>query len=113
MSDALLPTGLWVDAHLRQMTLACIPYYVAQKGAYASGTVLLKINLLNGLCRVLSQIRGINGELGWMKALKDEHVAESDADAYIRRAINRDPDLWVIEIEDRSGQNPFEGKQIL
>lgn len=102
-----------MEAHLRQMTLACIPYYVVQRGSYASGTVLLKINFLNGACRVLNQIRGIDGQLGWMKALKEEHVAESDADGYIRRAIGRDPDLWVIEIEDRSGKNPFEGKQIL
>lgn len=111
--DSRLPTALWVDSHLRQLNSAGMGYYVAQKGAYAGGTVLVKLNLLNGFAKVLSQIRGPDGQLGWMNALKDETVAESDADQYIRRAIDRDPDLWVIEIEDKNGVNPFEGKLLL
>jgi hypothetical protein len=110
MSDDRLPTGLWIEARLRQLTEAGIPYYIANKGAYASGTVILKLSLLQGNCRLLGQVRDENGALAWMPMLKTEMVAESDADAYIRRAIDRDPDVWVIEIEDRTGTNPFEGK---
>ena len=39
-------------------------------------------------------------------------LASPQADAYIARAVERDPDLWVIEIEDRNGRNPFDGKLI-
>ena len=39
-------------------------------------------------------------------------VEEQKADDYIRRSISRDPDLWVIEIEDPAMHNPFEGKII-
>ncbi len=38
-----LPTALWVEAHLRLLTLQAKPFYILNKGAYASGTVLLKI----------------------------------------------------------------------
>ena len=31
-----------------------------------------------------------------------------DADAYVDRAVDRDSDLWVIEVETRDGENPFE-----
>lgn len=112
MSDDRLPTGLWIEASLRHLTEQGVPYYIANKGAYQSGTVLLKLNTLENGCLVLTQIRDLEGQLGWMNALKDERVAEADADAYIRRAVDRDPDVWVIEIEDRRGINPFEGKTV-
>ncbi|HNQ91639.1 MAG TPA: DUF1491 family protein [Alphaproteobacteria bacterium] len=113
MDDGRLPTSLWVEAHLRRLNEMGRGYYIVQKGAFAAGTVLLKINLLDGQARVLTQIRDMDGNLGWMAALGQERVAESDADAYIRRAMDRDPDVWVIEIEDKGGENPFEGKEIL
>lgn len=114
MSDDIrLPISLWIDAHLRRLNERGQGYYIFNKGAYAAGTVLVKISLLNGTCRILTQIRDMDGQLGWMNALKDETVAETDADAYIRRAVDRDPDLWAIEIEDREGLNPFEGNVIL
>jgi hypothetical protein len=108
-ADDRLPTALWVDAHLRRLTLEGKPFYIANKGAYGSGTVLLKINTLGEGCRVLQQQRNLDGVLGWMALFKGEKVAESEADAYLRRAADRDPDVWVIEIEDREGVNPFEG----
>lgn len=113
MTDARIPSGLWIEAKLRELGQKGIPYYIAHKGAYTSGTVLLKINSLNDGCQVLTQIRDENGKLGWMAALKGQWVAESEADAYIRRAVDRDPDLWAIEVEDRNKQNPFEGEIIL
>ena len=35
-------------------------------------------------------------------------LSNADADAYVDRAINRDSDLWVIEVETRDGENPFD-----
>ena len=110
MTDARLPTALWVEAHVRQCFADGVPVYVAKRGDGTSGTVLLKLNQLEQGCRVLTQMRDIDGRLGWMSALGKDPVAESDADAYIARAAARDPDLWVLEIEDRAGRNPFDGK---
>lgn len=107
-ADERLPAGIVIAAKLRELDHQAVSYYIANKGAYFSGTLLLKLNRLDGFCRVLIQNRDETGKLIWMDALKDEYVAEEAADAYIRRAVARDPDLWAIEIETRDGKNFFE-----
>lgn len=110
--DDRLPTDLWVRAHIRQCITAGIPVTVAHKGDPHGGTVLLKLNRLEAGCRLLSQVRDLEGRLGWMAAGGGDALSEADADQYIARAIDRDPDLWVIEVEDRHGRNPFGGKEL-
>ncbi|MCE7886219.1 MAG: DUF1491 family protein [Alphaproteobacteria bacterium PRO2] len=108
MDDARLPTALWVEGNLRRLAQEGIPYYIANTGAHAGGMVLLKINGLEKGCRVLIQQRDLDGILGWADATKDKILDEKKADDYISRAVSRDPDLWVIETEDRQMRNPFE-----
>jgi hypothetical protein len=110
MADDRLPTHLWIMAHLRRCSAEGIPAVVVRKGDAGGGTVILKLNHLERGCRVLSQMRDLDGALGWLAQLNGALVPEADADAYIARAVARDPDLWVVEIEDRDGRHPFEGK---
>jgi len=112
LSDDRLPTEFWVYAHLRRCSAAAVLAMLVRRGEPERGTVLLKLNLLEAGCRVLTQARDLDGRLGWLAALEGRIVPETEADAYIGRAVNRDPDLWVIEIEDRAGRNPFDGKLI-
>lgn len=112
MSEARLPTELWVRAHVRRCSAAGIPAYITRQGNPGGGTVLLKINRLAEGCRVLTQARDAEGRLGWLAALGGRTVTEAEADAYIQRATGRDPDLWVVEVEDRTGRNPFDGPEL-
>jgi hypothetical protein len=108
MDKDRLPTGTWVDFTLHQLTLKAIPYYIVQKGNPASGLVLLKLNGLRGHCTLLMQERNFDsGALEWVHAMGRDIAEEFQADQYIQRAIARDPDLWVIEIEDPEMRNPF------
>ncbi|MDX1711213.1 MAG: DUF1491 family protein [Rhodovibrionaceae bacterium] len=108
--DDRIPTHLWVGAHLRQLSIDAVPAAVLRKGERTGGLVVLKLNMLESGCRVLTQTRDLDGNLAWLPAMGGEAVSESAADDYIERAVKRDPDLWVLEVEDRSGHNPFEGK---
>lgn len=108
MDDARLPTHLWVGAALRQLSMEAVPAFVLRKGEVNGGSVLLKLNMFDAGCRVLSQARDLDGRLGWMSVFKEDVVDEGKADAYIERATQRDPDLWVVEVEDRHGRNPFD-----
>ena len=82
---------------------------VARRGDPHSGIVILKLDQLDQGCRVMSQMRDLDGKLGWMEALEGALVPEAEADAYIARQAERDPDLWVIEIEDRLGRHWVDG----
>jgi hypothetical protein len=110
MPDAQLPTDLWIRAHLRRCFAEGVAATVARRGEFFRGSVLLKLNRLEQGCAILTQARDSEGRLGWLPALAGRLVPESEADSYIARAIARDPDLWVIEIEDREGRHPFEGR---
>ncbi len=110
MTDERLPTELWLHAHLRRLDIDGIAAVVVHRGEAMGGSVLLKLNQRDLGCRVLTQARGADGALGWLAAFEGKGVAESEADAYIARAVGRDPDLWVVEIDDRAGRHPFEGR---
>lgn len=92
---------------MRRLNARGIAYYMAQKGAYDRGTVLLKIALLDGTCRLLTQQRDLDGTLQWIDVVNEGRPAEKKADEYIARAKARDPDVWIIEIESREGINFF------
>jgi hypothetical protein len=112
MSDDRLPTHLLVGAALARCSAHGTPAAVLHKGERSSGVLLVKISRIPEGARLLTQQRDIDGVLGWVPALANERMEEMDADAYIARAIDRDPDLWAIEIEDPKGQNPFDPKEV-
>jgi hypothetical protein len=112
MTDNRIATSFWIEGALRQCNALNMPAYVLQRGADFSGTLALKLYVPAKGAKVLIQSRNENGALIWVEAVKprqdgQEYIAESEADAYIARAISRDPDLWVVEIETRTGEHPF------
>jgi hypothetical protein len=110
MSDARLKTEIWVQACVRRGDLGGFPVMVARKGDPTGGTVLVKRNRFEQGCMVLAETRDAEGERAWLPGTGPVWVTEPEADAYIARARGRDPDLWVIEIEDRQGRLPFDAK---
>ena len=107
--DGRLTTELWVSAHRSAAEVQGVPMVVVRRGDRERGTVLLKINRLDGTCQVLTQIRHL-GQLAWSRGTGPDPVPEAEADRYIERQTRFDPDLWVIEIEDRQGRPWFEGR---
>lgn len=76
---------------------------VARKGDEDSGAVLIKVMRGSEGFLVYSQVRDANARLAWMCVTGAVPVPEAAADQIIAKAIDVDWDIWVVEIEDRSG----------
>ncbi len=109
MSDDLLATDLMVNAHIRIAAREGVPITVRRRGDNSSGTILLKINRLDGTADVLTQIR-YEGERVWAPVSRSGPMAEAEADKYLDREAQMDPDSWHLEIEDRKGRHWFPGR---
>jgi hypothetical protein len=107
--EARLKSGIWVKALIRRCDLAAIAVAVTARGDADAGAVLLRLSGRDGTGTVLTQARRPDGTLGWMRATGPEPVADADADAYIARQRDRDPDLWVVEIDSASVEAVLDG----
>ena len=104
MTGPRLKTDFWAAALLRRWNHhTAVVATLVRRGDADAGTVLLKISRLDGTATVLSQTVTADGNRAWMRGTGTAPVADSEAEAYIQRQRKRDPDLWVIEIEDRHG----------
>jgi hypothetical protein len=111
MSSDRLPTDFWVQAQLRRFNAAGTGAYLLRRGDTERGTVLVRLVGRDGT-RILIQVRDIDGKLAWMGVKDGTVLSNEDADSYVARAVDRDSDLWVIEVETRDGENPFENEVV-
>ena len=104
-----LKTELWIKTQIRLCDINSIPAVVVHRGDGDAGAVLLKINRLGDGCEVLTRFRGLDGEPGWLRGTGPDPVDEGEADDYVQRQMDRDPDIWVIEIEDPKDRYRLDG----
>ncbi len=98
-----LTADFWVHAYLARLRLHDIPAFVTAHGDDMSGAVLVKLNTLDGRARAFHRtFDPMTGARRWDLLIDG---TESDVDASIIRQRGFDPDLWVIEVEDRDGRH--------
>lgn len=100
---ARLTSEFWVQAYLARLRLQEIPAFVTSKGDLTAGAVLIKMNTLDG--KAVAYQRSfdlLTGERAWITLAEGP---EDDVDAALRRQSEFDPDLWVIEVEDKQGRH--------
>jgi len=98
-----LTAGLWVSAYLNRLRLSEIPAYVMAKGDATAGAVLVKVATLDGQAVIHERRFDLERDARVWQVLAQG--SEVEMDAILGRARARDPDLWIIEIEDRAGRS--------
>lgn len=101
-----LTADFWVHAYLTRLRLQEIPAYVVAKGDTTAGAVLVKQAPLDGTATLYQRLFDpMADRRTWVQVAQG---AESDIDAHIQRERARDPDLWVLEVEDPHGRTLLE-----
>ncbi len=97
-----LTSGFWVAAYLNRLRLAGIPVFVTAKGDATAGAVLVKVATLDGQARAWQRSFDLMSDTRVWVVLAEG--AERDVDTALTRQRARDPDLWVLELEDKAGR---------
>lgn len=98
-----LTAEFWVAAYLNRLRLLDIPAFVVTHGDNTAGAVLIKLNTLDGKAQAFQRSFDLmSGQRAWVTLIDGE---EPEVDAALAKQRGFDPDLWVIEVEDRAGRH--------
>uniref|UniRef100_UPI004047611E DUF1491 family protein n=1 Tax=Yoonia sp. TaxID=2212373 RepID=UPI004047611E len=98
-----LTADLWVSAYLTRLRLVEIPAFVVQRGDATAGAVLVKLNTLDGQARCFQRsFDMMTGDRKWVVLVEGD---EALVDQSVVKQRGFDPDLWVIEVEDKQGRH--------
>lgn len=98
-----LTAEFWVQAYLTRLRLENIPAFVVAHGDDTAGAVLIKLNTLDGNAAAFQRSFDLmTGSRSWIILAQG---AEKDVDSSLQRQREFDPDVWVIEVEDRAGRH--------
>lgn len=97
-----LAAGVWVAAYLRRLEAEGIPAFVGRRGDATAGAVIVKLATMDGRAQAFQRSFDLTtGGRAWIVLAEGP---EAEVDALVLRSRGRDPDLWVIELEDRQGR---------
>ena len=103
---ARLKTELWVQAFLRRCQGDGMFGAVLHRGHAEAGALMVVINHLNGTCSLLGPPPGPAYDDDGNRLFEKRTVIPlpwAEVDKKIQRARSFDDDLWVIEVEDKTG----------
>jgi hypothetical protein len=107
-----LKSGIWVAAYVRRCHVEGAFAAVRRRGAEEAGAVYIKINRLDGTGilygpapqAVFDEAQPA-GRIFTIVVGAGAPVAEADIEARLVREVRYDPDLWIVEVEDRAGRH--------
>jgi hypothetical protein len=106
-----LKSGIWVAAYIRRCQIEGAQAVLRRRGADEAGAVFIKVARLDGTADVFGPApqsafdEARPSDRAFVHCLKAKPAPEADAEAYLRRQIDFDPDVWIVEVEDRAGRN--------
>src|SRR4051794_33043037 len=104
-----LKSSIWVAAYIRRCNGAGAPAVLRRRGAEEAGAIFIKIDRLDGTADLYGPApqtmfdESRPAERAFVACLATQPASTVDAEAYLARQVRFDPDVWIIEVEQRSG----------
>ncbi|MEJ8571324.1 DUF1491 family protein [Microbaculum marinum] len=109
-----LKSAIWISAYLRRLSMEGIPVAIVRRGAEEAGAIFIRINRLDGTSDVYGPAPQTSFdderpvERQWIRATGTGPVTDEKAEEFLSRQFGFDPDLWVVEVEERHGRHLLE-----
>jgi len=100
-----LKTNIRVSALLKRAQSAGAFAAIIRRGDPDAGTFWVLVRQGDIYSRYVEQM-AMSGGHEWFK---DGPFAESEMSTRINKAVDRDPDLWIVEVEDSEGRAFLDG----
>ncbi len=112
MNAMRLKSGIWVAAYVRRCHVEGAFAAVRRRGAEEAGAVYIKISRLDGTATLYGPAPQAvfddahpAGRKFTVIAGREAPVPDADVEARLLREIRYDPDVWLVEVEDRAGRH--------
>jgi hypothetical protein len=106
-----LKSAIWVAAYVRRCHIEGAYAVVRRRGAEEAGAVFIKVARLDGSADLYGPApqtafdEARPAERAFTACLTGGSAPEADAEAYLGRQLRFDPDIWIVEVEDRAGRH--------
>jgi hypothetical protein len=106
-----LRSDIWVAAYLRRRNAEGSVAVLRRRGAAEAGAIIVKVDRLDGRAALYGPAPqslaadlppGVDRLFSRMHA--PEWIDSADAEARLAREARFDPDLWIVEVENRDGE---------
>ena len=92
----------WVKAYLTRLRVMDIPAFITSRGDATAGAVLVKINTLDGNAAAYQRSYDVEGNRIWVPLSEG---TDTEVEEALSRQRQHDPDIWIIEVEDKQGRS--------
>ena len=106
-----LKSDIWVSAYIRRCYVEGASAVVRRRGAEEAGAVFVKISRLDGTADLYGPApqtafdHARPSDRVFSLCLKSQPAADADVESYLAREMRFDPDVWIVEVEDRAGRH--------
>jgi hypothetical protein len=106
-----LKSAMWVGAYIRRCHVEGVFAAVRRRGAEEAGAIFIVLNRLDGTADLYGPApqtafeEAHPSDRAFSPVLKQSPAPEAEVDARLKREVAFDPDVWIVEVEDRGGRH--------